>query len=133
MNQYIVDTIALARYLENKLPLKVNEIFESAEKGEAQLLITEIVIGELIYTLRKGRLAIEDISVVENQILQELETASYFNFISLDFQAWKRFLELDIPELHDRMIAAAFVKDDHIAVLTNDEKIIDTGIACIWD
>jgi len=132
MDKYIVDTIALARYLENNLPPKVNEIFEIAENGKAQLLIPEIVLGELIYILRKGRLDIPDISIAEEQILQEIEIASYFDFISTDFGAWKRFLKLDIPELHDRMVAAVFSTESHIAILTNDEKISDTGIPCIW-
>ena len=132
MQKYIVDTIALAKYLEDSLPSKVNEIFVIAERGDAQLLIPEIVLGELIYILRKGRLDIPDISITEKQILQELEIASTFDFISMDFRAWKRFLELEIPELHDRMVAALFDKKNHVAILTNDAEISNARIPCIW-
>jgi len=45
---------SIPRECRLEICLKVNEIFVIAERGEAQLLIPEIVLGELIYILRKG-------------------------------------------------------------------------------
>lgn len=46
MSTYVVDTIALIKYLADELPEKADKIFRDAEKGLSLLLLPHIVIGE---------------------------------------------------------------------------------------
>lgn len=53
--QYGVDTVVLLAYFGNMLGTKSNQIFQEAEELKAELIIPETVIGETIYTIRRGK------------------------------------------------------------------------------
>ena len=56
LTKYIADTVALARYFEDSLPPKADVAFKEAEEGKSEIFVPEIVVGEFIYIVLKGRL-----------------------------------------------------------------------------
>ncbi len=130
-----VDTVALLAYFTDNLGEQSQEIFDHAENSEKTLLIPEIVIGELLYTIFKGRNVFGDYIDVSQSIdiVESLHSHPMFLIRPLTQIGWKIFLSSNIPELHDRMIVAT-CKQDNVAVLvTRDEDIIKSKeIQCVW-
>lgn len=75
---YVADTVALARYLEDNLPKRANEVFAKAETGTATILVPDIVIGEFIYIGLKGRLKVSDPRATIAELLGELQSSQFF-------------------------------------------------------
>ena len=53
--RYGVDTVALLAYFADVLSSKGDRIFKTAETLETELIVPEIVIGETLYTIKKGK------------------------------------------------------------------------------
>jgi rRNA-processing protein FCF1 len=129
MNTYVADAVALARYIEDTLPPEADRIFSETEQGKAQILIPEIVIGELIYTALKGRLRrnkISDVKVSVGEILDEIESSSYLKQVQMTSDAWHYFLTSRVRELHDRMIhaiAMSLEPESQVTIITNDPEL----------
>ncbi len=133
MKKYVIDTLALVRYLSDELPSKADKIFKSAEQNKCKLLVPEIVIGEFIYISLKGRLKIKNPKSFIMEVMISLNTSQYIDIVAMDFESWEEFLNLDIPELHDRMICSIAASKD-AAVITNDEEIRkNRALDVIWD
>jgi len=130
METYVVDTVALARYFEDDLPRSADKIFRLAEEGRAELLIPSIVVGEFIYSVLKGRLKVADINSTIIELLQTIQMSEYIHQVDMTFAEWQEFLNLKIPELHDRMICAVAVARN-ATVITNDLEIRES-IHTIW-
>lgn len=129
MNRYIADTVALARYFDDSLPSKADLAFREAEEGRAEILVPEIVIGEFIYIALKGRLnkaRVSDARVIIRELLDEMESSSYLKPVQMSPRAWNRFLESDVPELHDRIIhsiAMSLDSDRTLSIITSDPSL----------
>ena len=106
MKNFITDTLGLARYLEDNLPSPASDVFSLAERGEASILVPQIVMGEFIYISMKGRLRLADPKGAVKQAVDELRGTSFIFQSNFPEDRWDIFLSLDIPELHDRLIAA---------------------------
>lgn len=133
MNVYVVDTMALVSYLENDLPASADKIFKLAEQNKCKLLVPEIVIGEFIYICLKGKLKTSNPKSLIMEVLISLDASRYFDFIGMDTEAWEEFLELDIRELHDRMICSIASSKDAV-VITHDKDIKkNKAVETIWD
>ncbi len=130
METYVVDTVALARYFEDDLPRSADKIFRLAEEGRAELLIPSIVVGEFIYSVLKGRLKVADINSTIIELLQTIQMSEYIHQVDMTFAEWQEFLNIKIPELHDRMICAVAVARN-ATVITNDLEIRES-IHTIW-
>ncbi len=129
---YVLDTIALVYYLEDRLPPGADRACREAEEGRAILLIPHIVIGEFIYIALKNRLRdVKDIEIIK-EVLYIIETSGYIETVDMDFKAWKEFLTLDIPELHDRMVCA-IAKSKNAILITSDAEITERGIPVLWE
>lgn len=131
MENYVLDTVALARYFEDDLPKPSDRVFLLAEEGKAKLLIPSIVVGEFIYSALKGRLKVPDLRLTIVELLQSIEVSEYFLPVDMTLAAWQEFLNLKVPELHDRMICAIAVAHN-AAVITNDLEIRAEGVHTIW-
>ena len=131
METHVLDTVALARYFEDDLPRAADKIFRSAEEGKAKLLIPSIVVGEFIYSVLKGRLKVADIQSTIMELLQTIQISEYLHQVDMTLAEWQEFLNLKIPELHDRMICAVAVANN-ATVITNDLEIRAEGIHTIW-
>ncbi len=130
METYVLDTVALARYFEDDLPKSADRVFHLAEQGRAKLLIPSIVLGEFIYSAMKGRLKVADLRLAIVELLQAIEVSEYLSPIDMTLVAWQKFLDLNVPELHDRMICAIALAHD-VTVITNDPEIRGV-VQTIW-
>ncbi len=129
---YVVDTVAFVRYLQDELPQAADRIFKAAERGEEILFVPQIVLGEFIYLSLKDRLKVGDPMTTVREVLHLTETSGYLRMVDMDTAAWEELIELDVPELHDRMVCAiARAKD--IAVVTSDKDITKSGIPVVWE
>ena len=130
-----IDTVALLAYLVNKHSEKAEKIFEEVENAKITLLIPSIVIGEMIYTILKGR-EIFGNQIEKNKIEFILETLYQnpsFKITGLTYEGWTKFMGLTIPELHDRMIVATCLQEEVRKIITKDEEIIKSGLLdTIW-
>ncbi len=132
---YTADSTALLGYLADALPPKVDAIFRRAEDERARLLIPTITLGEVLFTLLKGRqvfgvrVPLEKLSV----FLDSLETTRSMTLAELDIRGWKLVMGIELPELHDRMIVATYLRSNSKAILTDDEEIASlSDINVIW-
>lgn len=119
MNSYVTDTQALVKFMTGKKVIndKAHQAFENADKGEAIIIIPAIVLMEVLYLFEKKRI---DISILNVDAL--LESRNY-RFEPLDMDILKEAFEItDIPELHDRLIAATARFLD-LQLITNDPEI----------
>lgn len=133
VKSFLTDTVGLARYLEDKLPGTASEVFSLAEKGEATILVPQIVLGEFIYIAIKGRLRLSNPKVVVKQVIDELMGTSFIFPSNFPEHGWDIFLNLDIPELHDRLIAAEALSRS-LSLISNDPVFLKVnGLDVIWD
>lgn len=131
MELYVLDTIALVRYFEDDLSRSADRVFSLAEEGKAKLLIPSIVIGEFIYLALKGRLKVRDLQSAIVELLHSIEASDYLISVDMSLDSWQKFLNLKVPELHDRMICAIAVSHN-AGVITNDPEIRSSGIRTVW-
>jgi predicted nucleic acid-binding protein len=122
--------MALVLWLEcRKLPEAIRLIFSDIIHERARLLIPAMVLAEIGYLAEKGRigLSLDDINLWANR-LKSVEIAPVSGAITS-----KTFLISDIPELHDRIIAAT-AAEYNAPLLTNDPKIkASKFVTTIWN
>jgi predicted nucleic acid-binding protein len=129
---YVADTVALARYLEDNLPKRADEIFEKAEKGLVTILVPDISIAEFIYVGLKGRLKVSEPRTTIRELLDDLQSSQFLRPVAMSSDSWENFLESTVPELHDRMIYSTAVSNEAEAIITNDPEIVDSAFPTIW-
>ena len=128
---YIADTIALARYLEDNLPKKADEVFENAETGTATILVPDIAIAEFIYITLKGRLKVQDPKATIRELLEDLQSSRFLQPIGASSATWHAFIASKVPELHDRLIHSTAVANEANAIITNDTEIA-SAYKTVW-
>lgn len=123
MNKYIADTMAVILHLEQrKMPIKTRQKFRSAEMGDAEIMIPAMVFAEIGYLSEKGKI---DISLPEvEKYLYEFSGISELPMTLATIIAIFRIF--DIPELHDRIIAAHAVVNN-VPIITNDPAILSSA------
>lgn len=129
MNQYVTDTMAIVLYLsKRKLPLSVKELFQSADLGLTSILIPAFVAVEISFLSAKGRI---DISLADLQ--QHIKHYPTYTFEPLTLSIIEASLPMtDIPELHDRLIAAT-ARLYSLPVITNDPDITaSVFVQVVW-
>jgi predicted nucleic acid-binding protein len=128
----VVDTVALARYLENSLPKKANEILDKAETGTATILLPDIVIAEFIYTGLRGRPKISDPKATISELLDDLESSDFLRPIRVSSETWRTFIHANVLELHDRFIYSTAVSNGASEIITNDPEIMASSYPTMW-
>jgi len=134
MRLFTADAVVVLSYLADKLPHKSDEIFRLAEDGLVRIQVPEIAVGEIIYTILKGR-EVFGISIPKENILSlldVLETSKNIFIVNLTIDGWREVMRIDLPDLHDRMIVATHVTTDSQALLTDDEEIRELNVEVIW-
>lgn len=121
--------MALILELEKrKMPEKVKAVYKDAYQGKVKIIIPTMVLAELAYLSEKKRI---DTNLSEAKILIE----NHDNIIEypLSLQTIEVAFEIDdIPELHDRLIAASAIRN-RCALLTNDPDINNSNyVKSIW-
>lgn len=132
LTDYVVDMVALAKYLEDDLPKGADKAFRDAETGRARLYLPEIALGEFIYVALKGRLIADNPRVEVEEIVDQILATSYISLSSLSHSAWDILIDLNIPELHDRMIVAVAL-DLGLPLITSDDTLKSVpNLRTVW-
>ena len=129
MNEFVADTMAIVLHLEKRKSGKnVKQILTDAENGNAVVHVPAIVFAEILYLSEKKRIVLT-LSDIENHL------SKFPNFRSqeLSFEIVKTAETItDIPELHDRLIAAT-AKHLGLELITNDPKIQNSAfVKTVW-
>jgi len=126
VTEYLIDTVAFVRYLEDRLPPRPDRIFTAAEQGRNHLLLPQIALAEFLYIALRGRLKVNRPESRVRDVLHNLLASPAFSVSAMPGSAWEEFLELKIPEMHDRMIAAEALARG-VTLVSNDASF--DGIA----
>jgi predicted nucleic acid-binding protein len=119
MSSYVTDTQALAKFMmgEKVINNAAHQAYLSADKGEATIIIPAIVLMEVLYLFEKNRI---EIGLLQTEDLMESQN---YQFEPLSFEILRTASQIDdIPELHDRLIAAT-AKYFDLPIITNDPVI----------
>lgn len=123
----MTDTHAFLWYIHGTLPKVVDDVFQSAEKGESTLFIPTIVLAECLYLVENGRIDLDF-----NELLERIEMGRNFIPTSLNFQLVRILPEIRVSELHDRIIIAT-AKILNAKLITRDREIKKAGIVeVVW-
>ena len=128
-DEYVADTMAVVLHLENrKSSVNVRQIFDAADAGQIIIHIPAIVFAEILYLSEKKRIGLDLADVKKH-----LQNFSSYREIPLNLEIIEHAGQItDIPELHDRLIAATaiFLKMD---LITNDQKIQSSvSVKTVW-
>jgi len=122
MDSFVTDTQALVKFMMGKKVIndRSHQAYQSADKGESTIIIPAIVLMEVLYLFEKNRI---DIGLLQTE---DLFKSQNYQFEPLSFEILKTASEIDdIPELHDRLIAATARYLD-LPIITNDPVIRDS-------
>ena len=122
MDSFVTDTQALVKFMMGKKVIndRSHQAFQSADRGESTIIIPAIVLMEVLYLFDKNRI---DIGLLQTE---DLFKSQNYQFEPLSFEILKTASEInDIPELHDRLIAATARYLD-LPLITNDPVIRDS-------
>ena len=129
---YVVDTMALAYHLQDRLPEEAGKAFEEAEASNGRVFVPEIVLGEFVYLALKGRFNLQEPKREVKLIMSYIYNEEFLAPLSMNELAWRIYLTLNIPELHDRMIAAC-AQSYGLPIITNDPHLTaEPRLATIW-
>ena len=121
---FAVDAVALLSYLVDRLPKKASNMLDSVDEDN-KVLIPSIVIGEILYTIYKGK-EIFGTKISPNKIPLLFQLLSYskgIRLVDMDLKSWEIFDGLNIPVLHDRMIVACAKRYNAEFIITSDKEI----------
>jgi len=129
MKRYVTDTQCLLWYLTNdrRLPRVAQRVFQTVDRGYAQVLVPSIVLIEAIFLAQRRRMA--ETTLSELMLLSEDPGASLC-VVPLDMavvRAAKDFGPAAVPELPDRIIAAT-ARALGVPLLTTDPAIAASGL-----
>jgi predicted nucleic acid-binding protein len=119
MDSFVTDTQALVKFMMGKDVIndRSNQAYRSADKGESNIIIPAVVLMEMLYLFERNRI---DVGLLQTE---ELFKSQNYQFEPLSFDILKTAMVIDdIPELHDRLIAAT-AKYLDLPLITNDPDI----------
>jgi predicted nucleic acid-binding protein len=119
MSSYVTDTQGLVKFMMGKKVINdaAHQAYLSADKGEATIIIPAVTLMEVMYLFEKNRI---QIGLLQTEDLMESQN---YQFEPLTLEILKEASQIDdIPELHDRLIAAT-AKYLDLPLITNDPVI----------
>ena len=128
--RFVVDTHALWWYFKSftRLSTTASGIFRMASTGEATIIVPAIVVAEFYFLSIKFR---EPFTPPE--LMDAMKDLTGFEFSDL---GWAQLEKLDrlqeVPEMHDRLIAAESIILD-APVITRDRTLSDSSqVETVW-
>jgi len=129
VNQYVTDTHSLVWYFieSSRLSKKALKAFEKTVK-EGSIIIPTVVLAEIMYIYKKGRITISFAETVK-----KIENSENFEIAPLDLDILNTADKIDYKlEMHDRLIMATANFFD-VPIITKDQTIKDSGLCkVIW-
>jgi len=116
MDSFVTDTQALVKFMMGQKVIndRSHQAFLSADKAESIIIIPAIVLMKVLYLFEKNCI---DISLFHTE---DLLKSQNYQFEPLSLEILKTASEItDIPELHDRLIAAT-ARYLGLPLITND-------------
>ena len=128
--RYVVDTHALWWHLDSseRLSRTASDIFQKATSGEVTIVVPAIVVAELHYlSIKLGR------RITPSEVIDAIRVARGFEFSDLGRAQLEKLDDLqEIPEMHDRLIAAESLVLD-APVITRDRAFSNSSqIETVW-
>ena len=129
-NRFVADTHALWWYLRSpeRLSIAASAVFQLAETGNAAVVVPAIVVAEFYYLSAKLGSPLEPSVLLET--LDSVTGIELFELGRAQLERLDRFP--DIPEMHDRLIAAE-AEALGAPVVTRDEMLTASDrVATVW-
>jgi predicted nucleic acid-binding protein len=129
MDSYVTDTQAIVKFMMGQKVIndRSHRAFLSADEGKSIIIIPAVVLMEVLYLFERNRI---DVGLLQ---IEELLKSRNYQFEPLSLEILKAAIEIDdIPELHDRLIAATARHLD-IPIITNDPLIIKSQHVTVLD
>lgn len=126
---YAADTVALILRLEKRtMGANALQAFLTVEQGQAELLLPAMVYTEIMYLAERKRI-IATVGDVERYLARHTTCREAPLILAIVKVAQTI---RDIPELHDRLIAATAIYHN-ATLLTNDTTILaSTSVQTLW-
>jgi len=124
VSRYTADGVAMARYLVDRLPPAVDEIFERAEQGVDVIEAPTVAVSETIWTAaNKADIAGVAVETTPNAVLRGLVTDGPIQLSTAGEQDLAVYGSLiDHHSLHDALIIANHRVRGTEAILTKDDE-----------
>ena len=106
MAEFVTDTQALVMFMMGRKVINdsAHQAFLEADRGDGIIIIPAIVLMEMLYLFEKNRIQVGLLHA------EDLLESSNYQVQPLDLNILKTAAKIDdIPELHDRLIAATAV------------------------
>lgn len=119
MASYVTDTQALVKFMmgQKVIDEQCHRAFVAADRGDNVIIIPAVVLMEVLYLFEKNRIKIDLMQ------MEDLVKSKNYQIEPLTLEILKTASDIkDIPELHDRLIAATARHLD-IPIITNDPVI----------
>jgi predicted nucleic acid-binding protein len=132
MATYMVDAVALLRYLVDELPEAADEVFSRAERGIDVLQAPDVQLAEALYQVANGGVvAGVQLQGDPRELLRRLVTNGPVAVTSIGEHELAVFAsEIDMYSLHDGLLAAAHRVQNTKAIVTNDDAF--AGEETVW-
>jgi predicted nucleic acid-binding protein len=85
---------------------KIGRIYDAAENGRNHPILPEIALAAFVYVCLKGRRKSGRPELKVRDVLHDLSASGAFMVAGTTPIAWDTVVDLRIPELHDRLMAA---------------------------
>lgn len=132
VSNLILDTVGLVHYLEDDMPRSAAAAIERVEQEGGNAFLPQIALGEFIYIALKGRVRMTNSTASVGEVVDQIKHSQFILISSMPINAWDTFLQLKIPELHDRLIAAEAL-DRKLPLISNDPSFAAIpGLKLIW-
>ena len=122
VSQYVIDTVAFARYLRDDLPRRADQVMREAESGRSHVLLPQIALAEFICIALRGRLRGAGLRTTLREVIHNLLASPAFSVSAMPNSGWEILPELQISESHCRMIAAEAIARK-LPLITNDSRL----------
>ncbi len=129
LSEWVTDTMALVLRLERRrLGRAAAAAFATMETGAGTVFVPAMVFAEILYLSEKGRIGIKLADVADYMRLHPGCKEHPMSLAVIESAG----LITDIPELHDRQIAAT-ARALGLPLLTNDPRICaSTALSTLW-
>ena len=127
--EYVADTVAVVLWLEQRrMGVQAQRIFSAAEAGQLIVHIPALALAEILYLSEKQRikLTLQDVAAL-------MQRSPHFQEHSMNRNVIEAAAAItDVPELHDRLIAAT-ARLLNVSLVTNDAVIQRSSfVTTVW-